>query len=270
MSTERTTADEPGMGAGVPDAASDDTTQYGYLGFTLREVLIVGAWLIAFVISFFPLVAGQPSLWGHGLHWILPIGVPTVAVFLIVLRRFSPQGIRRVGSLGIDQFASVAFSAAVAFWLPMIGDAIVQAIRNGVSSGWVMWVEFVLMLALVVFTVFAPLIPGLRVDFRGRPRQPSHPAASPIRPVAARPRIESEGPAHTVYSEPDPVPEVQEPFWALAPTERDVVDEAGVPVFRIGPSAWALVIEEREDSFLVRHEDGRTGRLYEISDVTRG
>ena len=40
------------------------------------------------------------SVWTSGLVWILTIAVPTVAVFLIVLRRLSPTGIRRVGSLG--------------------------------------------------------------------------------------------------------------------------------------------------------------------------
>src|SRR5690242_17623458 len=80
----------------------DVTPEFGILGFTLRELLIVGVWLVAFVISFFPFAQGV-SIWGTGIQWILPIGVPTVAVFLLVLRRFSPDGIRRVGSLGIDQ-----------------------------------------------------------------------------------------------------------------------------------------------------------------------
>ncbi|MPS76160.1 MAG: hypothetical protein E2584_05095, partial [Microbacterium sp.] len=72
------------------------TPEYGILGFTLRELLIVGVWLVSFLVSFFPL-SGGVSLWGIGIQWILPIGVPTVAVFLLVLRRFSPDGIRRVG-----------------------------------------------------------------------------------------------------------------------------------------------------------------------------
>jgi len=62
----------------------------------------------------------------------------------------------------------------------------------------------------------------------------------------------------------------QQAFWALAPVERDVVDESGAPVFRIGPTAWALVIEDRGDSFVVRHEDGRIGFLTDVSGVTRG
>ena len=59
-------------------------------------------------------------------------------------------------------------------------------------------------------------------------------------------------------------------FWALVPEERDVVDEIGIPVFRIGPTAWALVIEDRGEAFVVRHEDGRIGYLHDVSDVTRG
>ena len=48
------------------------------------------------------------------------------------------------------------------------------------------------------------------------------------------------------------------------------MDESGIPIFRIGPTAWALVIEDRGDVFVVRHEDGRIGYLHDISGVTRG
>lgn len=273
--------------AGAPAAASEEMldtvhvdrdqpggdvqdVQYGYFGFTLREVLIVGVWLLLFVISFFPLAPGQASIWGVGLHWLLPIGVPTVAVFLIVLRRLSPQGIRRVGSLGIDQFASIAFAVGFAYWLPLIGDAIARLVAVGIGSSWVMWTSAVLLLALIALTVFAPLIPGIRDDFEGRPTQQAHRAAAPVRPVVARPvaeraeRVEEVAPVATA-------PVAPQPFWALAPTERDVVDEeSGEALFRIGPTAWALVIEEDATSFLVRHEDGRVGRLYDITDITRG
>jgi hypothetical protein len=52
--------------------------------------------------------------------------------------------------------------------------------------------------------------------------------------------------------------------------ERDVVDEYGAPLFRIGPTAWALVIEDRGEVFVVRHDDGRIGYLHDVSGVTRG
>ena len=117
MSTDLPEPDAEAVFSDEDGVLYDDevTPEYGILGFTLRELLIVGFWLVSFLVSFFPL-SGGISLWGIGIQWILPIGVPTVAVFLLVLRRFSPDGIRRVGSLGIDQFASVAFSVSACVW----------------------------------------------------------------------------------------------------------------------------------------------------------
>ncbi|MCK2037161.1 hypothetical protein KZC51_13590 [Microbacterium sp. SSW1-49] len=374
----------------------DVTPEFGILGFTLRELLIVGVWSVAFVISFFPFAQGV-SIWGTGIQWILPIGVPTVAVFLLVLRRFSPEGIRRVGSLGIDQFASVAFSVAAVFWVGLLWSAVSSAIEVGVFSLW--WggvVQLLATLALVVLTVFAPIIPGLKEDFHGRLVTLAHRNANPVRPVIPRPRpepavvvdelpqsdaepdaavsdddaapathavevvdldveltgrqatdevarldlaaqvpiashvsggdtgtedttadedyvptysrrsrnqeivsdtgsieslletaqtVETAGSADTdvisdeqFIDEPDveatnpreAAPEVAQPFWILAPSERDVHDERGEPLFRIGPSAWALVIEDRGGAFVVRHDDGRIGYLHDISDITKG
>lgn len=468
--TGRTTADGADDATpGSVDAASEEealadgvlyddevTPEYGILGFTLRELLIVGAWALAFVTSFFPLsgVDGS-SLWGQGIAWILTIGVPTAAVFLIVLRRFSPDGIRRVGSLGIDQFASVAFSVSAVLWLQYTWDLVARW-SAGFAGGvmWVNWVQLIAMLALVACTVFAPLIPGLREDFHGRLVTLAHRNANPVRPVIPRPReerpVRPQHPAHPApvvpgsatgqphdvrgadaavgtdaaesdapttvldvelsgqsttdeiqrlglaeqvpltahasggdtgsstgvgggdyvpgyarrsrgqdlvddagddaaysgasysgnrdtapraesplpageadlgYTEapssaPDASPAtavlsasdaatsqpapagtasgaaagpasagsaavqppapaaspqpVSQPFWALAPTERDVYDDRGNPIFRVGPTAWVLVIEDRGGAFVVRHDDGRIGYLHDIADITRG
>ncbi|MFJ4225821.1 hypothetical protein [Microbacterium sp. NPDC089695] len=394
-------------GATAASVASDDETfsdddgvlyddevtpEYGILGVTLRELLILGVWVVLFVLSFVPLGWG-PALWAQGISWVLPIGVPTVAVFLLMLRRFSPEGIRRVGSLGIDQFASVAFSVAAVWWAQLLWEYLAVVIGTGVSAVvWVPWVQFALSLALVALTVFAPLIPGLAEDFHGRLVTLAHRNANPARPVIARPRAErpvpepaeqsaADGAAPTApayaadapttlpaggldvelsgqqatdevarldlaaqvplsshasgggtgteqttsdeeytpsYSrrswndEPDiatdtgsiesmlgapaqeigapqteavataddvadldatnprePAPAAQ-PFWILAPTERDVHDERGEAIFRIGPTAWALVIEDRGGAFVVRHDDGRIGYLHDISDITKG
>lgn len=377
--------------------------QPGILGFTLRELLIVGVWLVAFVTSFFPVYAhaGGASLWGQGIQWVLALGLPTAAVFLIVLRRFSPDGIRRVGSLGIDQFASVAFSVSALYWATVNWDLVaVSAATDEFALTWLTIVQFVAALALVVITVFAPLIPGLRDDFHGRLVTLAHRNANPVRPVIARPRPEKPAPApqespvidpelsgeHTTdeiadlglgdrvsstahassrdlgatpgvgaeiglgttvgaddsdylpayartsrrqlnpddeqdavaadlaeesestrseVAEPAPVddqtgviedldataprevaasaatsteapveetvePASSQPFWALAPTERDVVDERGAPLFRVGPTAWALVIEDRGGAFVIRHDDGRIGYLHDIADITKG
>ncbi len=330
--------------------ATEEPPQYGVGPFSIREVALAGTWIVAFVVSFFPIYGpfeSAPSVWTSGIDWVLTIGVPTIAVFLIVLRRLSPQGIRRVGSLGIDQFASVAFSVATVLWLSILWNSFVRlSIGQGFLASWVVWVEFFLMLAGVLLTVAAPFIAPFAQDFRGRPEVPAHRSARPVlrvspRPASVRPEPEVEpeaepeytpyaaaGAAATEEAEVAPTPEasadddsattvipldeqlaptVEEPvapaqneptqaresfehvenptstvepaaatapqhqaFWALVPEERDIVDEIGIPVFRIGPSAWALVIEDRGEVFVVRHEDGRIGYLHDVSGVTRG
>ncbi|GAA3774952.1 hypothetical protein GCM10022240_28350 [Microbacterium kribbense] len=280
-------------------------SQYGVGPFSLREVIMGGVLIAAFVVSFFSTATfAFTSVWTNGISWILTIGVPIVAVFLVILRRLSPSGIRRVGSLGVDQFASVAFSVAAVVWLTQLWAQVSGAISNGPwVLSWVPWVEFVLMLAGVVLTVFAGLIPGLAEDFAQRPESVAHRVARAARPVTARPprpvtarAPHAQAAADTVYAAPadqgghgdgglaslidaappaavpeaEPAAPAQQAFWALVPEERDVVDENGVPLFRIGPSAWALVIEDRGTSFVVRHEDGRVGVLNDTSEVTRG
>ncbi|MEJ1086803.1 hypothetical protein WDU99_00550 [Microbacterium sp. Mu-80] len=346
----------------------------GILGFTLRELVLVGAWLIAFVVSFFPVGIAGGSIWTNGIGWILTIGLPTAAVFLVVLRRLSPEGIRRVGSLGIDQFASVAAAVSAVAWAQLLWAQVAVTIATGIYAvGWVVIVAQLATLALVAATVAAPLIPRLRDDFEGRMETLAHRNANPVRPVIARPRrprasavldgagtTASDQPtptdgaviaefsadavageagagdavAHDVVADDagarvtdpadtdetivpaphedttadvpeknhytDPVGVLQtifadgddataqvpvvadadgaqpqqtatgEPFWALAMTERDVFDEQGQVLFRIGPQAWTLVIEDRGGAYVVRHEDGRIGYLHDISDITKG
>lgn len=330
----------------------EEAPQYGVGPFSIREVALVGTWLVAFVVSFFPTygaIGVGPSVWSNGIDWLLTIGAPTVAVFLVVLRRLSPQGIRRVGSLGIDQFASVAFSVSTVLWLTILWNSFISLAGQGVFlATWVVWVEFFLMLAGVALTVFAPLIPPFAQDFVGRPEVPAHRNARPARAITARPLAQpasyaplvddsSAGapaapatpyaPADQTYPGDDSITSVlpadlvtdagepaagavqsgrpeqeidatapaqarqsfeqvehpsstvepaaagapqHQAFWALVPEERDVVDEIGIPVFRVGPSAWALVIEDRGEAFVVRHEDGRIGYLHDVSGVTRG
>lgn len=61
------------------------------------------------------------------------------------------------------------------------------------------------------------------------------------------------------------------PFWVWSPHPRPVVDEAGgEQLFEIGPDAWALAVEERDDALVIRHDDGRVGILTDIGGLTRG
>lgn len=285
-----------------PDAVDAGApAQYGVGPFSIREVALGGVWLLALIFSFFPIygqIGNGVSTW-NGIDWVLTIGVPTVAVFLIGLRRLSPQGIRRVGSLGVDQFASVAFSVSTVVWLGIIWNSFVTLAGSRVFyATWVVWVEFVLMLAAVFLTVLAPLFPVIGDDFRHRSEVPAHRFASPARPVVSRPASARPAPqpaaAAAVPTEQgaadyapfasdetrvvDVVPAADtavtapaaQAFWALVPVERDVVGDDGAPLFAIAPTAWALVIEDRGDSFVVRHEDGRIGYLRDVSGVTRG
>jgi hypothetical protein len=331
----------------APDTPAAPAGPYGVGPFSLREVVLGGIWLVAFVVSFFPVygvVGNGISVWTSGIDWVLTIAVPTVAVFLIALRRLSPSGIRRVGSLGIDQFASVAFSVSTVVWLGVLWNAFATFANSRVFvASWVAWVEFFLMFLGMLLTVLGGFIAPFDADFRGREEQPAHRYARPTRPVVPRPapvRTPTPSPAphqgshpyaaaspagqwpaasapaatstaapmagavpngSELYGAPSPVPAspagdptdpaprdsagdttvletASEPvaapahqaFWALAPEERVVVDEAGLPLFTIGPTAWALVIEDRGSSFVVRHEDGRTGYLHDVSGVTRG
>jgi hypothetical protein len=325
-----------------------DAPQYGVGPFSVREVALLGIWAVTFLVSFFPLnnlpanvrvLGGGTNVWLSGLWWIPTVALPTVAVGLLALRRLSPQGIRRVGSLGIDQFASVAFSVSALVWVSWVWDTVSVAAETGIwTRTWVVWVGALLALAGVVLTVFAPIIPPFEQDFQGRPEAPAHRNARPVRAVVprpARPRPVRTAPAaaaaahehendhaataehgsvpgsytgstdlpHSAHAEPvtsvlpahgdthdtdviaagggtafaDSTAEHEAPrhphpqaFWALAPTERDVVDDYGTPIFRIGPTAWALVIEDRGETFVIRHDDGRIGYLHDIDGVTRG
>src|SRR3954451_22337112 len=87
--------------ADIEDALQyEDAPQYGVGPFTIREVVLVAVWLVAFVVSFFSIYSDRryaflpdaaTNVWTSGHEWVLAIGLPTVAVFLIVLRRFSPD-----------------------------------------------------------------------------------------------------------------------------------------------------------------------------------
>ncbi|WP_244630740.1 MULTISPECIES: hypothetical protein [unclassified Microbacterium] len=345
-----------------------DAPQFGVGPFSVREVALLGTWILAFFVSFFRtnildspsgVLVGGVNVWSSGLWWIPAMALPTAAVGLIALRRLSPQGIRRVGSLGIDQFASVAFSISALVWVAWVWDTVAVFGDTGIwTRSWVVWVEAVLLLAGVVLTVAGPWIPPFSRDFRGRDEVAAHRNARPIRPVVPRPRTPrpvhvaagapvtddhdgsrpdsvsahdeapvpgsytgstdlthegapatsvlpthaddhndtdvfaplrgddhdgrgvrdedprhdhaSDAPSHDAQDDHRHAPHHAQAFWALAPVEREVVDDYGTPIFRVGPTAWALVVEDRGETFVIRHDDGRIGYLHDVSGVTRG
>lgn len=359
--------------------------------FTIREVALGAVTLVILILSFIPFAPGfGPFAWQAGIiAWGLGILVPVAAVALIVVRRFAPTALRRVGSLSVDQFASVAFSVAAVVWASF-AFGLGSAGFGGYGATWILWVTFILALAGVALTVVAPFIPVLKDDFEGREEEPAHRVARAARPIEAKPKpaaapqgfggqapyagdpaggaagqaypqqgfggqqqtggyapfgnvdqnagkqhtggyapqqggaygapadqqqtgaygafapqqgeqygqsqnsfapaesapVAEEAPAQAAPAAEESAPAVDfgqsaqpqeaaapaatQAFWALAPEERTIVDENGTPIFTVGPTAWALVIEDRGNAYVVRHEDGRVGFLLDVSGVTRG
>lgn len=147
--------------------------------FTLREALTVLAGGLVLLLSFF-------SLTGYVYHpiWALPGDlvlttlVPLAAVGLIVARRLGKPSLR-VGSFGVDQLAAVAGIGAVVGWIDVLSRA---------ADTPTQWFGLVLALGLVVLTVVAPMIPGLREDFTARPALAPVPFAQGARVLSPRPR----------------------------------------------------------------------------------
>ncbi len=267
-----TPAPESLTGDALPeDALPAAAPQQGYFGFTLRELIIVGLWLLAFVLSFVPaagsVLDGSATVWTMNGAWLLAIGVPTAAVFLIVLRRLSPEGIRRVGSLGIDQFASVAFSVAlvnggVLLWQQL---DLVAAQRRSALTTWPLWLELLFLLGLVVVTVFATLIPGIREDFEGRTDTLAHRSANPVRPVFTRPRpVRARGSVSDPQNEDDVDPGLLH--------ENEVGANAHLSAGTTGAAiagAAGYVPEHHRESFLASAESTEGVALADAAEAPR-
>lgn len=404
---------QPAEEAAVAEKRDPDALP-GVGPFTLREAILVGISALVLLLSFFSIYSfDYVPVWAASLDWVPTVGLPVAAGALLALRRLQPGQVKRVGSLSIDQFASVAYSVAAVVWLSTLGYGIAFASEvdgEGMSTTWVVWLQLLLTLAGVFFTVAAPHVAPFQEDFERRAEVPAHPVAReprgvftrPKPPKQPKPKREREQPAAPVgYAQPQegapqfgqqsygqapygqqpyaqapygqsaapvagavppvapqygqqlpldapvahpaphgddadathqrpaaapaaqqpaaPQPVAQEPvareteqddditsllfggdderteatevypateaaeaqpaadqgparqaFWALVPEERDVVDAYGVPLFRIGPTAWALVVEDRGDTYIVRHDDGRIGYLHDTSGITRG
>jgi len=232
--------------------------QQGWFGFTLRELIVIAAWAIAFALSFVPgagsVLDTSATVWTMNGAWALAIGVPTAAVFLIVLRRLSPEGIRRVGSLGIDQFASVAFSVALVSWVVLLWQQLdlVAATRRSALVTWPLWLEILLALVLVAVTVFAALIPGVREDFEDRIETLAHRNANPVRPVFTRPRpVRARGSISDPQNEDDVDPGLLHENEVGAAGHLSATGVTGAVV----QGAAGYVPEHHRESFLASEEN---------------
>ena len=212
-------ASEASPGSETPKPGNQDSTKYqAVLGpFTIRDLTVFGSTLILFVGSLLPMVGRQYNLWNLNNLFFLALGIilPVVVAALFAARRLQPGNVLRIGSLSIDQFASVIASFSVAFFFLTTAGAFNPFVFVGLIGS----------LGLLVATVLAPHLPVLKRDFEGRVELPAHivareaavPTRKPATPKPATPK-----PATPAASEPN--------FAAPAAVVTPVVTPAGAPV----------------------------------------
>ncbi|WP_298253823.1 hypothetical protein [uncultured Arthrobacter sp.] len=168
-------------GAAEPDELGASGPSSALLGpFTLREVVFGGGVLVMFVGTLLPFIGGAlgyVNFWNTAPLFYIGIGIllPVAACALLAGRRMGTSGLR-VGSLSVDQFASVtAVLAAVYFFLQTVTVFGLGSLLGLIGS-----------LALIATTVVGPYLPVIRNDFLDRPEVPAHRLARPA--TAARPR----------------------------------------------------------------------------------
>jgi hypothetical protein len=134
--------------------------------FTVRDVTVFAATLVLFVASLIPMFALRYNLWNLGNLFFLGIGIvlPLIVAALFAARRLAPETKVRIGSLSVDQFASVVASFAVAFFF----------LSAAVGFTPVALVALIGSLVLLAATVLARFIPFFAGDFLDRAEMPAH------------------------------------------------------------------------------------------------
>lgn len=187
--------------------------------FTLREAVIGGSVLVMFVGTILPFVDGV-NLWRTFSLFFLGIGIllPIAALSLLVGRRLGAKSLR-VGSLAVDQFASVAAAFAAAFFF-------LQTVTSFEIGAFIALIGSI---GFLVATVGGPHLGIFKADFAGRPSSSAHPIAREALPATPRP--------------PKPVPAEQVSGWkesGHAPASAAVTDGqsgAGYTVADHGPAS---------------------------------
>ncbi|MEV7607190.1 hypothetical protein AB0N65_17280 [Paenarthrobacter sp. NPDC089322] len=149
--------------------------------FTIRDLTVFGSALLMFIASLLPMFGGRYNLWNLGNLFFLLLGIilPLVVVALFVARRLQPGTVVRVGSLSIDQFASVTAAFAFPLFFLTIADSFSGSVLLGLVGS----------VGLLAATVLGPHLPWISADFKGRTETPAHvvarQAAVPSRKPAA-------------------------------------------------------------------------------------
>lgn len=176
---------------------------YGIGGFTLREVLFLGVTAVVLIGSFLPFLGGDyADVFGYTSVWAPApwLAIPAVlllvsAAALLAVRRLAPARPLRVGSLSVDQYASVASVVTAGFYLGALFLIVGFPAWFGGGSdllvpGAGVIVGLLFSLLAVVVTTLAPVIPIFAGDFSRRQEVGAHRVARPAGPVPRRPRAE--------------------------------------------------------------------------------
>ncbi|GAA1910275.1 hypothetical protein GCM10009688_13810 [Arthrobacter gandavensis] len=149
--------------------------------FGLRDIVVGSAVLVMLVGSVLPFTVGSGrNLWTAFSLFYVGIGIimPLVVAGLFTARRLAPSTRLRVGSLSLDQFASViAVLAAIFFFLQIVYVFSVGSLLGLLGAA-----------ALLAATTFAPHIPPFAAEFSGRTEIPAHPVARDAKPLVRVPK----------------------------------------------------------------------------------
>ncbi|MCC3278182.1 hypothetical protein LJ754_03275 [Arthrobacter sp. zg-Y40] len=170
--------------------------------FSLRDTVVGGSVLVMLVGSILPFFTVSSlrfeedfNLWNGFSLFFLGIGIllPLVVAGLFAGRRLAPGTKPRVGSLSLDQFASVVAVLALAFFfIQTVTDFAVGPLIALIGS-----------LGLVAATTLAPHLPFFAKEFEGRPERTAAPMAREALPLRARPaRPKAEAPAARRFTNP--------------------------------------------------------------------
>lgn len=180
------------QGAKRPAGAKPGATNQAVLGpFTLRDLTVFGATLILLVASLLPILFGRFNLWNAGSLFFLGLGIvlPMIVTALFAARRLAPATKVRIGSLSVDQFASVVASFALAFFFVSAAAAYVPSLLVGLVGSAILFAA----------TVLGRFIPFFAGDFLGREETTAHimardsavPAPKPHTPKEPKPAAEA-------------------------------------------------------------------------------
>lgn len=171
-------AASPGGKEAAAEGSAAGNAPQAVLGpFTVRDLAVFAATLILFTASLLPLFGGRYNLWNLNNQFFLGLGIllPLVVSALFAARRLAPQTKIRIGSLSIDQFASVAAAFALAFFF----------LATAATFGPSLLVGLIGSVILFAATVLGRFLPFTSADFQDRAEMPAHvvarEAAVPVR-----------------------------------------------------------------------------------------